>query len=199
LLALHYTHVGITVTGVDGRRKGSIGNLLSALEYDAPPEAADLSPMEIFHRGLPDLVRVTINPVWYRLRDDAGRHIDNPLLVPRASLLPAARKQGHGGNRRSAATTLSEYLLAVRPNLGDRLALPLYRHEALARAGITDRSRYNATKTLTKALDRLVHDAVIASYEPSIVPADDDDPITLTFHPVTHHLFDDLDDPQGPD
>ncbi len=194
LLALHFTHVGIAVTGSDGRRRGSMGNLLSALEYDAPAEAGDLTAPEIFERGLPDIVRVVINPVWYKMRDHNGNLIDNPLLVPRGHLLAPPRHRVHGG-RRSAAATLSQFLLDIRSRLHEEQCLVHFpRRELIGQAGITDRDRYNATKTLTKALRRLVNDAVIASYEPTILPVDDDDLIEITFHSVPPTLFADLDD-----
>lgn len=171
-----------------------MGNLLSALEYDAPAEAGDLTAPEIFERGLPDIVRVVINPVWYKIRDHNGNLIDNPLLVPRGHLLAPPRHRVHGG-RRSAAATLSQFLLDIRSRLHEeQCQVHFPRRELIGQAGITDRDRYNATKTLTKALRRLVNDAVIASYEPTILPVDDDDLIEITFHSVPPTLFADLDD-----
>jgi len=185
LLALQVTRVGLSVDR-DGRQVGILASLISALEYDmsrrkGPAPDGPLSAEDAFARGLPETITVTINPAWYGLRDAMGKPTGAYALVERARLLPGAPGDTTGGTgtrRASAVEALRHYIATVGTHIPhDQLVLA--RHALLERAHITDRNRTNATRTLTRALDRLLAEGAITGYRPSPLPLDQDALITI--------------------
>lgn len=174
LLALQVTRVGLSL---DRQRRslGIIAPLIAALEYDMPRQDAHMSAEDAFDRGLPDEIAVTINGVWYGLRDESGQPTGAYALVERARLLPTAST---GGRRVTAAGALSAYLADMRAQ-SPRASISLERQALLAKAHITDRNRANSTRTLARALDRLVEQGTLRGYAPQPLPLHATDVITL--------------------
>jgi hypothetical protein len=176
LLALHYTHIGIQrEEGLE--HVGFIAPLLSSLEYRTREPVAHLTPAEVFAQGLPEVITVTINQQWYRLRGADGRPTDEYVLIPRhapGAIGGRARK----GRNLTPMHMLQGYLAACGPHVPDgRIALT--RSALLRVAGVTDRNVTNATKTLTRTLERLCAARVLAAYSPQPLPLDPSAYITL--------------------
>jgi hypothetical protein len=176
LLALHYTHIGIQrEEGLE--HVGFIAPLLSSLEYRTREPVAHLTPAEVFAQGLPEVITVTINQQWYRLRGADGRPTDEYVLIPRhasGAIGGRARK----GRNLTPMHMLQGYLAACGPHCPDgRIALT--RSALLRVAGVTDRNVTNATKTLTRTLERLCAARILAAYSPQPLPLDPSAYITL--------------------
>lgn len=176
LLALHYTHIGIQRE--DGAEHvGFIAPLLASLEYRTREPVAHLTPAEVFAQGLPEQVTIAINRQWYRLRDADGRPTDEYVLIPRhapAALGGRARK----GRGQTPQHMLQSYIAAHRPHAADG-RMELTRSALLNVAGVTDRNVTNATKTLTRTLERLHEAGTLAAYGPQPLPLDPSAYITL--------------------
>lgn len=174
LLALHYTHVGLQST-TDGESTGVISPLLAKLEYSTREDVADLSPQQVFERGLPDNVTVVIG--WFgSIRDDDG----HPMHSYVRTLAPT-RSAARDRSNRSGASTIDSlrrhvlhYYKTVR---GARVDLA--RTVLLEQAGITNRNVTNANKSLRRALDALVADGTLCAYEPLPLPLRPTDLISL--------------------
>jgi hypothetical protein len=177
LFALLLTQVGVNVTGREGSTRGFVAPLLSGIEYQTAERATELTPQEIFGKGLPESVTIQINPLWYRLRDAQGRMVNNPFLVSRALLTPSDA-QSYRGRRRTSEQALAAYLGESWPYAVDRRII-VTRDALLRHATITDRNRANATKTLARALDRLSARGILASYDPRPLPLEPKGLITL--------------------
>ncbi len=177
LFALLLTQVGVNVTAREGSTRGFVAPLLSGIEYQTAERVTELTPQEIFGKGLPESVTIQINPLWYRLRDAQGRMVKNPFLAPRALLTPTD-VQSYRGHRRTAAHALAAYLAEARPYAIDR-TITVTRDALLRQATITDRNRANATKTLVRALDRLCGRGILVSYGPQPLPLEPKGLITL--------------------
>ncbi len=176
LLALHYTHIGIQREDGD-ERVGFIAPLLSSLEYRTREPVSHLTPAEVFAQGLPDVVTVSINSRWYRLRDAEGRAVDDYVLIPRnePTLIGGRARKGR---RRTPLDLLRGYVTASQSHATDgRIALT--RGAMLQVAGVTDRNVTNATKTLTRTIDRLCNEGVLRTYGPRPLPLDTEAYITL--------------------
>jgi len=169
LLALHYTHIGIQRE--DGEEQvGFIAPLLSSLEYRTRERVGHLTPAEVFRQGLPEVVTISINSRWYRLRDADGRPVNDYKLIPRVGLDPVGGR-ARKGRRMTPTHMLRDYIESCREHAtGDRIELT--RGALLQVAGITDRNVTNATKTLTKTLDRLAGERILAGYAPRPLPLD---------------------------
>jgi hypothetical protein len=176
LLSLHYTHIGIQRE--EGQEHvGFIAPLLSSLEYRTREPVAHLTPAEVFAQGLPEVITVTINQQWYRLRSADGRPTDEYVLIPRhapSAIGGRARK----GRNLTPVHMLQDYLAGCRPHVPDG-RVELTRSALLTVAGITDRNVTNATKTLTRALERLCAAGSLAAYSPQPLPLDPSAYITL--------------------
>ena len=115
LLALHFTHVALQSTA-DGESRGGFSPLISKLYYSTREDVADLSPREVFERGLPDQVSLEIG--WYgSIRDDDG----NPMQSYVRMLVPQ-RTSARGRSNRSGASTIDNlrrhiggYQATIRP------------------------------------------------------------------------------------
>ncbi len=177
LFALLLTQVGVNVTGREGSTRGFVAPLLSGIEYQTAERVTELTPQEIFGKGLPESVTIQINPLWYRLRDAQGRMVNNPFLVSRALLTPSDA-QSYRGRRRTTEQTLAAYLAESRPYAVDH-QITVTRDALLRHATITDRNRANATKTLVRALDRLSARGILVSYGPQPLPLEPKGLITL--------------------
>jgi hypothetical protein len=175
-LSLHYTHIGIQrEEGLE--HVGVIAPLLSSLEYRTREPVAHLTPAEVFAQGLPEVITVTINQQWYRLRGADGRPTDEYALIPRhapSTIGGRARK----GRNLTPLHMLQDYLAACGPHAPDgRIALT--RSALLQVASVTDRNVTNATKTLTRTLERLCAARILAAYSPQPLPLDPSAYITL--------------------
>lgn len=168
LQALYLTHVELY------QRRGRTTNgftapLLSFLGFSTTSEDARNMPLrEVFARGLPDVVRLTINSIWYKgVRDGDNRPGAHYQLLPRATVETAGRRRG-GARARAARSgrsvdNLRIYVQRCQASTQARqaaVALP----SLLQEAGITNRNASQAGITLRRALDRLVEEAVIASH-----------------------------------
>ena len=142
--------------------------LLSALGFTSTNEnVRQLSLREVFARGLPDVVQISINSIWYKgVRDSDGRPGAHYRLLPRTTLDPGGRKRG-GQRLRAAAVrpgrsvdNLRVYVQRCQVSTQSRqvaIALP----SLLQEAGITNRNTSQAGTTLRRALDKLVEEGVL--------------------------------------
>jgi len=184
LLALQFTQVHVeqyrrgTASG-KGRLVGFWAPLLASIKYDMPEELANLSAMERFDRGLPELLHITINDEWHNgLRDADGRPGYSYALAPRPAVL-FARQQRRGGRPR-VKDSVREYLQRCHSSANVTKML-VTRQVLLSAAGITDKNVTQAGKTLAKALDALIADGDVAGYAPSPLPLEPDASITLSW------------------
>jgi hypothetical protein len=100
LRALHLTDVELY------QRRGKTTKafsapLLAALGFTSSNEDVRKMPLrEVFARGLPDVVQLSINSIWYKgVRDTEGRPGTNYQLLPRTSLeAPLRKRGGHRGH-----------------------------------------------------------------------------------------------------
>jgi len=177
LLALQFTQIGLQ-RETDGVSVGSLGSLISNLEYRTRESVADLSPAEVFAQGLPEDITVMLNPRWYRLRDSDGNPLNGYALVPRTAIGTPDRRR-----RNARAVTpyirLQHYLSSTEEH-ATRGTIMLTREALLRQAGITDQRRRQATQTLAKVLERLCADALLQSYAPRPLPIEPSDYVTLT-------------------
>jgi len=176
LLALHYAHIGLQRE--DGEEHvGFIAPLLASLEYRTREPVAHLTPAEVFAQGRPETVTVTINRRWYRLRDADGGPTDHYTLIPRhaPTMIGGRARKGRG---QTPLHMLEGYLAACRPHVADG-RVELTRNALLEVTGVTDRNVTNATKTLTRTLDRLCAAGLLASYSPRPLPLDPSAYVTL--------------------
>jgi hypothetical protein len=176
LLALHLTHIGIQRSG-GGESIGFIAPLIADLAYATRESVADLTPIEVFEKGLPDRIAVTISKRWYTLRYANGNPVDDYVLLPIDS-----RPQGSARGRRGVAATplnrLRQYITSTRER-SPSSTLPVTRAVLIERAGITDRNASQATKTLRRNLERLVMEGTLLSFGPDPLPLDGAGRITL--------------------
>ena len=177
LLALQFTQIGLQ-RETDGVSVGSLGSLISNLEYRTRESVADLSPAEVFAQGLPEDITVMLNPRWYRLRDSDGNPLNGYALVPRTAIGTPDRRR-----RNARAVTpyvrLQHYLSSTEEH-ATRGTIMLTREALLRQAGITDQRRRQATQTLAKVLERLCAEALLQSYAPKPLPIEPTDYVTLT-------------------
>ncbi len=177
LLALQFTQVGVQ-RDEDGVSVGTIGALISGMQYRTRVPVSDLSPVQVFAHGLPEDIVITLNSMWYRVRDANGRPLDGYALIPRDAL-PLATPGGRKGRRLTPYHRLSSYLVTTRSHAANG-TIRLTREALLLQSGITDSRRRQATQTLAKALDRLCADGVLRDYAPRPLPLDADDIVSLT-------------------
>lgn len=178
LLALQFTQVGVQ-RDEDGVSVGTIGSLISGMQYRTRVPVSDLSPVEVFAHGLPEDITITLNSQWYRVRDAAGHPLEGYVLVPRDTP-PLLTAGGRKGRRLTPYHRLSAYLTAARAHALSG-SVRLTREALLLQSGITDKRRRQATQTLAKALDRLSADGILRDYAPRPLPLDANDMISLTF------------------
>ena len=169
LQALYLTHVELY------QRRGRTTNgftapLLSALGFSTTNEdARNMSIREVFARGLPDVIRITINPEWYRgVRRIDGRPGSHYQLLPRATIEHGVRKRGAPRGRAQARSgrsvdNLRIYVQRCQASTQSRqaeIALP----SLLQEAGITNRNQSQAAITLRRALDKLIEEGVLSAH-----------------------------------
>jgi len=177
LLALQYAQVDLSIATADGGGVGVIAPLLASLEYRTRERVADLSPQQVFERGLPDQIAVTINRPWYRLRDDSGRLTNQIALVSRKSLLPGATTY-YRQKRTTASGALTAYIASIRTSIPLDI-ITVERRALLLQSDITDRRPTTANRTLTRALNKLVTEGKLMSFEPNPLPLDNESSVIL--------------------
>ncbi len=64
-----------------------MGPLLAGLEFTTNEDTTNITVFDVFKRGLPDVVTIVINEMWYRIRDSNGRPTSDYALVPRMAPL----------------------------------------------------------------------------------------------------------------
>jgi hypothetical protein len=178
LLALHYTHVGLQRTA-EGESFGVMAPLLSHLEYSTRENVADLSPHQVFERGLPDNVTVTIG--WFdSLRDTNGRPQHSYVRTPPPLYGAAGRRRNFTGV--STVDNLRGHLIRYQKTVRSG-SIELARSVLLSQAGVTNRNVTNATKSLQRALDALVAEGMLSSYGPIPLPLRPQELVRLTWEP----------------
>lgn len=182
LLALQFTQVHVeqyrrrTAAG-KGRLVGFWAPLLASIRYDVPEDLANLSAMERFDRGLPEVLHVTINDEWHNgLRDADGRPGRSYALVPR----PAGPLVQSRGGRPRVRDRVREYLQRCR-QAALVTTMVVSREHLLAAAGITDKNVTQAGRTLARALDGLIDEGELSGYTPSPLPLEPEAGITLSW------------------
>jgi hypothetical protein len=124
----------------------------------------------VFKRGLPDVIQLSINSIWYKgVRDGDGRPGAHYQLLPRTTVEHAGRRRGLPQGRQSAVRSgrsvdnLRLYVQRCQISTQSRLvgiAFP----SLLQEAGITNRNTSQAAVTLRRALDRLVQEGILTSH-----------------------------------
>jgi hypothetical protein len=145
--------------------------LLSVLGFTSSNEEVRQLPLrEVFARGLPDVISLSINSIWYRgVRDTDGRPGTHYRLMPRVTAEQTGRKRL--GNRPGKAQVRSGrsvdnlriYIQRCQTSTQARhvaIALP----SLLQEAGITNRNTSQAAATLRRALDRLIEEGILTSH-----------------------------------
>lgn len=181
LLALSMTHVGVQRSRRGGRKgaEGFISPLLGPIGYATDQEVGQLSPFEIFERGLPDIISVTIAAPWYQgLREEGGTPGSHYSLIPRPHLRPEGGRQ-RGGSRSPVVRVLREYLQRYHQASGET-ELAITRSKLLEIAGITNRVSGQANTTLARALDALIGEGLLSAYLPVPLPLDPMDLVILS-------------------
>jgi hypothetical protein len=169
LQALHLTDVELY------QRRGKTTKafsapLLSALGFTSTNEEVRQMPLrEVFARGLPDVIQVSINAIWYRgVRDPEGRPGTNYQLLPRTSIELTGRRRGGHRGRGSIRTGRSVDNLRVFVQRCQVSSQSRHAEVALAsllqEAGITNKNASQAATTLRRALDKLVSEAVLVEH-----------------------------------
>jgi hypothetical protein len=169
LQALHLTNVELY------QRRGKTTKafsapLLSALGFTSANEEVRKMPLrEVFQRGLPDVIQLSINSFWYKgVRDGDGRPGTHYQLLPRATIERAGRRHGLAQGRPAVRTgrsvdNLRLYVQRCQISTQSRLVAIAFA-SLLQEAGITNRNTSQAAVTLRRALDKLVQEGVLASH-----------------------------------
>jgi hypothetical protein len=173
LLALHYTHISLQVSG----KNGTIGRsapLISELEYSTREDVSHLAPSEIFDRGLPDEVTITLG--WFgTIRDKEGLPVGEHALIPVVAYGSAAEWR-RGGRGKSIVSRLRVGLLEYGTAPGP---LQLSKGLLLRISAIADKDPWQATRTLARALDKLVAEGTLDGYSPIPLPSREQDLLIL--------------------
>jgi hypothetical protein len=169
LQALHLTNVELY------QRRGKTTKafsapLLSAIGFTSADEDVRKMPLrEVFRRGLPDVVQVSINSIWYKgVRDAEGRPGAHYQLLPRLSLPGASRRRGAPGARaaqRSGRSVDNLRLFIQRCQVATQSRVVAVAFSSLLlEAGITNKNTSQAAVTLKRALEKLVQEGVLVGY-----------------------------------
>lgn len=169
LQALHLTNVELYQRR--GRTtKAFSAPLLSALGFTSADEEVRKMPLrEVFRRGLPDVVQLSINSIWYKgVRDGDGRPGSHYQLLPRTSLERAQRKRGAPHGRaalRSGRSVDNLRLYVQRCQISTQARIVAIAFASiLQEAGITNRNTSQAAVTLRTALEKLVQEGLLVSH-----------------------------------
>jgi hypothetical protein len=169
LQALHLTNVELY------QRRGKTTKafsapLLSALGFTSTDEDVRKMPLrEVFRRGLPDVIQVSINSIWYKgVRDTEGRPGSHYQLLPRMTDVRSGKRRGAIAGRAAQRTgrsvdNLRLYVQRCQVATQSRVmavALALLLQEA----GITNKNASQAGVTLRRALDKLVQEGLLISF-----------------------------------
>jgi len=153
LQALHLTNVELY------QRRGKTTKafsapLLSALGFtSADEDVRKMQLREVFRRGLPDVIQITINSIWYKgVRDAEGRPGGHYQLLPRMTVLRSSKRRGASvgagaaGIPRPVAT-----VCLLSPSLGPYWNSRPYRNSriGLTTSAVTVNSMYPTTSTNT--------------------------------------------------
>jgi len=176
LYALYLTQISVQGrTAGSGRRKaanyGFVANLLSTVGYLTSENVGELTVQGVFERGLPEIIEVTINPRWYEgvRRDDMTPGREYRLLPKPQALDPRRGRRGPkpGGAHRGQSRTadlLRSYVQRCKENSQARRVV-VERRTLLGHAGITNSNISMAVTTLKKALNRLIEEGTLTSFE----------------------------------
>jgi hypothetical protein len=145
---------------------------ITGATFDAK-ENAGISPFDLRERGLPKSLQIRLN-FYDGIRRPDGTLGNHYVLVPRLAaeaLVNASHAQTH--------ELLKAYLLfRYRQTRMESLTLIVTRQTALEKANITTKHITWATRTLTKALEKLVEEGIIEQF--SKVPLKGHESFTVT-------------------
>jgi hypothetical protein len=169
LQALHLTNVELY------QRRGKTTKafsapLLSALGFTSAEEDVRKMPLrEVFRRGLPDVIQVSINSIWYKgVRDAEGRPGGHYQLLPRMTVLRTTKRRGGFAGRAAQRTgrsvdNLRLYVQRCQVSTQSRV-MDVAFALLLQEAGITNKNVSQAGVTLRRALDKLVQEGLLTSF-----------------------------------
>ncbi len=169
LQALHLTNVELY------QRRGKTTKafsapLLSALGFTSADEDVRKMPLrEVFRRGLPDVIQVSINSIWYKgVRDAEGRPGSHYQLLPRMTVVRSGKRRGAIAGRGAQRTgrsvdNLRLYVQRCQVSTQSRL-MGVALNLLLQEAGITNKNVSQAGVTLRRALDKLVQEGLLTSF-----------------------------------
>jgi len=175
LYALRLTEISVQgrTTGQGRRSKnyGFVANLLSSVGYLTSENVGELTVQGVFERGLPEIIEIEINPRWYEgVRRDDMQPGHNYRLLPRPpAIAPKRGRRGPkpGGAHRGQSRTadlLRSYVQRCKENSQARRVV-VERRTLLGHAGITNSNMSMAVTTLKKALNRLIEEETLTSFE----------------------------------
>jgi len=169
LQALHLTNVELY------QRRGKTTKafsapLLSALGFTSANEDVRKMPLrEVFQRGLPDVIQLSINSIWYKgVRDVDGRPGTHYQLLPRTTIEHTGRRRGATKGRaalRSGRSVDNLRLYVQRCQISTQAhVVEIAFASLLQEAGITNRNTSQAAVTLRRALEKLVDEGLLTAY-----------------------------------
>jgi len=192
LFALHKTTIEVTRRTSRGRRgtttRAFSANLLAAVGYLTSENVGEMNIRAAFEQGLPEVVEVVINPVWYEgVRREDGRPGRDYRLLPR----PQTPQSTHGrrgpkpGNTHRGQSRTADLLRAYVQRCKEQSQarrVVVARSALLEHAGITNRNASMAVNTLKRALTRLVEEGTLERFE--IKPSKVDEQFELVWQPI---------------
>lgn len=149
-----------------GKTTGVVAPLLSGVMFATRggEDTGQMNATEIFTQGLPAVVKIHINPIWYAgVREHDGRPGSNYKLLPPPDASVARVGPVRRGRRSKTVELLRPYIERMKESLTNR-AMTVTKATLLEIANITNKNVTMASKTLTDALERLCEDGTVLEY-----------------------------------